>query len=314
MPRNSRCRRYGRSKRIAKNDQKLGTLRNRATSDAGWMISAGRTGGANLVVGRSLEIPAVARRWLTQTDQFLGQGRHGAIAQRALRSPCYRGRCPPDCKSRRHVVNKSLTIVLPVHNGEARLRSCVREILEVASDLTSAFGILIVDDGSTDSTFEVAAELSARYPQVSVRRHRYHRGLGPTIDYVQRHVRSDAVMLHDGVTPIDANQMRNEWRRWIAGSQNSARSVDPITSQSDICDFANLPAIHAAMERAHGRMIGFQLVAPIQTNCEELIEDRDPARSSRTDATPGERPGIGRLPPLPRPKFLQAIAEFAFGE
>lgn len=211
-------------------------------------------------------------------------------------------------------MNKSLTIVLPVHNGEARLRSCVREILEVASDLTTAFGILIVDDGSTDSTFEVAEELSARYPQVSVRRHRYHRGLGPTIDYVQRHVRSDAVMIHDGVTPIDANQMRNEWRRWIAGSPSAAKSADPLTQQSDICDFANLPAIHAAMERAHGRMLGFQLIAPIQTNGAEPIENRDPARTSRTDAAPRERPGIGRIPSPPRPKFLQAIAEFAFGE
>ena len=57
-------------------------------------------------------------------------------------------------------MNKSLTIVLPVHNGESKLRSCVREILEVASDMTSAFGILIVDDGSTDATYEVAEELS----------------------------------------------------------------------------------------------------------------------------------------------------------
>lgn len=222
--------------------------------------------------------------------------------------------CPPDCNPGDTPLNKSLTIVLPVHNGEARLRSCVREILEVASDLTSAFGILIVDDGSTDATFEVAEELSARYPQVSVRRHRYHRGLGPTIDYVQRHVRSDAVMIHDGVTPIDANQMRNEWRRWIAGSQSAARSVDPITSQTDICDFANLPAIHAAMERAHGKMLGFQLIAPIQSNGAEAIEDRDGAPTSRTDAASRERPGIGRIPSLPRPKFLQALAQFAFGE
>jgi Glycosyl transferase family 2 len=211
-------------------------------------------------------------------------------------------------------VSKSLTIVLPVHNGESRLRNCVREILEVASDLTSAFGILIVDDGSTDSTFEVAEELSARYPQITVRRHRHHRGLGPTIDYVQRHVRSDAVMIHDGVTPIDAHQMRNEWRRWIAGSQNAAKFSDPATLQTDICDFANLPAIHAAMERSHSRMIGFQLVAPMQANGADPIDATEPANSSRNDAAPRQRPDIGRIPPLPRPKFLQAIAEFAFGE
>ncbi len=210
-------------------------------------------------------------------------------------------------------MNKSLTIVLPVHNGESKLRSCVREILEVASDMTSAFGILIVDDGSTDATFEVAEELSARYPQVSVRRHRYHRGLGPTIEYVQRHVRSDAVMVHDGVTPIDANQMRKEWRRWMARSQNGGNS-DHVMLQSDICDFANLPAIHAAMERTHGRMLGFQLVAPAQVDDISTLDDGAASSRPRSDSKTRERPDLGKIPAMPRPKFLTAIAEFAFGE
>jgi cellulose synthase/poly-beta-1,6-N-acetylglucosamine synthase-like glycosyltransferase len=210
-------------------------------------------------------------------------------------------------------VNKSLTIVLPVHNGESKLRRCVREILEVASEMTSAFGILIVDDGSTDATFEVAEELSARYPQVTVRRHRYHRGLGPTIEYVQRHIRSDAVMIHDGVTPIDPNQMRNEWRRWMARSQDGVGS-DHMMLQGDVCDFANLPAIHAAMERSHCRMLGFQLVAPAQDDdVSSLAKGGDSSRPPR-DATSRQRPDLGRIPALPRPKFLTAIAEFALGE
>src|SRR3990172_7759911 len=76
------------------------------------------------------------------------------------------------------VLNKSLTIVLPVHNAESRLRTNVRELLELASELTAKFGVLIIDDGSTDATYEVAEELAAHFPQVSVRRHRQCRGLG----------------------------------------------------------------------------------------------------------------------------------------
>src|SRR3954462_3394156 len=74
------------------------------------------------------------------------------------------------------VLNKSLTVVLPVHNGETRLRKSVHEVLELASELTSKFGVLIIDDGSNDATYEVAEELAARYPQVTVRRHRQFRG------------------------------------------------------------------------------------------------------------------------------------------
>ena len=37
--------------------------------------------------------------------------------------------------------NKSLTVVLPVYNGETRLRKSVNEILELASELTTKFGV-----------------------------------------------------------------------------------------------------------------------------------------------------------------------------
>jgi hypothetical protein len=214
------------------------------------------------------------------------------------------------------VFNKSLTIVLPIHNAESRLRNHVRELLEVASELTPDFKILIVDDGSTDATYEVAEHLAARYPQVSVRRHRYCRGLGPVMDYVRRHVRSDAVIFHDGVSPIDVNQMRNIWRRWIARFELESKvSESSELHAHDVCDFANLPAIHAAMERAHSQLLGFRLMMP---HAEQTAADDELSATShpaRTDSAPlSNQTGVGRIPRPPRPKFLSAVAEFAFGE
>ncbi len=109
--------------------------------------------------------------------------------------------------------NKSLTVVLPVYNGESRLASCVTQMLELASDLTSQFSIMIVDDGSTDDTSAVAQELSTRYPQVTVQRQRHRSGLGPIISMVRRRVDSDVVIVHDGVTPIDPVKVRRLWRQ-----------------------------------------------------------------------------------------------------
>jgi hypothetical protein len=212
-------------------------------------------------------------------------------------------------------VNKSLTIVLPVYNGETRLRRSVNEILEVASELTSRFGVLIIDDGSTDSTYEVAEELAARYPQVTVRRHRHRRGLGHAIDYAQRRVRSDAIIIHDGVTPIDPRQMRTAWRDWISRTDKADKIAVPVAStQSQICDFANLPAIHSAMEQAHRRVLGFQIVTPIddRTLTDDLLKVPSAARRDGPYKLAGA--GIGQIPPTPRPKFLSAVAEFAFGE
>ena len=125
------------------------------------------------------------------------------------------------------MLNKSLTIVLPVHNDELRLRESVREILDLASELTSRFEVLIIDDGSTDDTYEVAEALAAQYPQVTVERRRYRRGLGPTIEYIRRRVRSEAIIVHDGVTPIDPQQVRSLWRSCTA--QTAAASRRPAS-------------------------------------------------------------------------------------
>lgn len=210
--------------------------------------------------------------------------------------------------------NKSLTVVLPVYNGETRLRKSVHEILELASELTSKFGVLIIDDGSNDATYEVAEELAARYPQVSVRRHRHRRGLGPTIEYVQRRVRSDAVIVHDGTTPIDAGEMRSLWRRWIHQTAPKDRPAAG-NMRDELRDLGNLSSIHAAMEKAHRRVIGFQMVTPAETT-EPVVDLMAPAQFAvRSDAAPtADRRSIGQIPPLPRPKFLAALANFALGE
>ncbi|HVT27567.1 MAG TPA: glycosyltransferase [Lacipirellulaceae bacterium] len=213
------------------------------------------------------------------------------------------------------MLNKSLTVVLPVYNGETRLRKSVHEILELASELTSKFGVLIVDDGSNDATYEIAEELAARYPQVSVRRHRHRRGLGPTIEYVQRRVRSDAIIVHDGATPIDANQMQSLWRSWIHDSAPQSNRPPRPTMRDELRELSNLSAIHSAMEKKHSRVLGFQLITPTAAadTAENVIA---PAfQPSEGDATPlGERRGVGIIPPLPRPKFLSALANFALGE
>jgi glycosyl transferase family 2 len=213
------------------------------------------------------------------------------------------------------VLNKSLTVVLPVYNGETRLRKSVHEILELASELTSKFGVLIIDDGSSDATYEVAEELAASYPQVSVRRHRHCRGLGPTIDYVQRHVRSDAVIVHDGASPIDAGEMRSVWRSWVHQTMPAKNQPAAGSMYGAIGDLANLPTIHAAMEKAHGRVIGFQLITPTETvepSTNDLAASLQTLRSDPAAAMKDQ--SIGRIPRLPRPKFLSALANFALGE
>jgi glycosyltransferase involved in cell wall biosynthesis len=211
-----------------------------------------------------------------------------------------------------------LTIVLPVHNAESRLRANVREVLELACELTSKFGVLIIDDGSTDATFEVAEELATHYPQVSVRRHPCFRGISETLQYVQRRVRSDVVMVHDGVAPINQQQIRKLWRQWLGASASHATSATTSReTRHDVSDLADVRSLHNAIKRAHNQLAGFHLLSLPEHGAMFLdplpVSDKAPRDATRT-AHVAHSERLGRIPRLPRPKFLVSLANFALGE
>jgi glycosyltransferase involved in cell wall biosynthesis len=68
-------------------------------------------------------------------------------------------------------VKRSLSVLLPVKDAQATLTSEVHELLDLGTDSGNQFELLIIDDGSTDATSEVAHELTHNYPQIRVLRH-----------------------------------------------------------------------------------------------------------------------------------------------
>ena len=66
---------------------------------------------------------------------------------------------------------QTLSVVLTVHNAEKTLADQVSKTLDILTDLSARFELLIVDDGSTDQTEEVAHELARHFPQLRVARH-----------------------------------------------------------------------------------------------------------------------------------------------
>jgi len=104
-------------------------------------------------------------------------------------------------------LNPTVTIVLPVHNAERILRGAVMRVLDMADIVGRRVRIVVVDDGSTDGTYETACELSRLFPQVIVLRHQFQRGLAAALEQVRLRLGAEHVVAHDGLTPIDLDDL-----------------------------------------------------------------------------------------------------------
>ncbi len=74
-------------------------------------------------------------------------------------------------------LGKSLSVVIPAYNEDEGLNNLIKETLKDAAKITNDFEIIIVNDGSTDKTADVADSLAKTYKNVRVIHHTKNLGL-----------------------------------------------------------------------------------------------------------------------------------------
>jgi len=103
--------------------------------------------------------------------------------------------------------NTSLSVFFPCYNEEENVRRVVGRAKEVLEGMGADYEIIIVNDGSSDRTGQIADELAARDSQIKVIHHKPNRGYGGALQSGIRAARKEIVFFTDGDGQFDIGEM-----------------------------------------------------------------------------------------------------------
>lgn len=95
-----------------------------------------------------------------------------------------------------------LSVLIPALNEAATLRAVVDEVLAVGEPLE----VILVDDGSSDGTWDIMADFARRDRRVRAYRHRYNRGKGGAVRTALQHACGEYVIIQDADTEYDPTE------------------------------------------------------------------------------------------------------------
>lgn len=90
---------------------------------------------------------------------------------------------------------KDLSIIIPARNEAENLPQCISEISETLTRNSIEYEILVIDDGSTDQTYEIVSKINKTTPSVKCIKNLGENGFGRAIRLGLNHFKGDAVAI-----------------------------------------------------------------------------------------------------------------------
>jgi glycosyltransferase involved in cell wall biosynthesis len=87
-----------------------------------------------------------------------------------------------------------ISILIPAYNEQGNIQPLLAKLERTLCCLEGPAEVVIVDDGSTDGTWDVLSQSRERYPWLRLVRHRRNRGLTEAIRTGLRHVRGEVIV------------------------------------------------------------------------------------------------------------------------
>ena len=120
-------------------------------------------------------------------------------------------------------MTRSISIVIPAFNEQVRLPDTLRRVERYLQDTDWAFHeILVVDDGSTDGTFDAAAAFAAANPNIRVLRNPGNRGKGFSVRHGMLEARGEWRLFSDADLSTPIEELEKLWRAVLQSNNEIA--------------------------------------------------------------------------------------------
>ena len=110
-----------------------------------------------------------------------------------------------------------LSVFFPAYNDSGTIASLVITAIQTASKLTPDYEVIVVDDGSSDSTAQILEELARVYSHVRIVTHHVNRGYGGALRSGFAHASKDFIFYTDGDAQYDPSEMEALWPMMAPG-------------------------------------------------------------------------------------------------
>ena len=102
--------------------------------------------------------------------------------------------------------NYTLSLIVPCYNEERTIEACINRIIEFSKGHNINIDIIVVDDASTDGSWNLLNKIVEQYNEVSILKHEKNQGKGAALRTGFIHAKGDFVGIQDADTEYDPNE------------------------------------------------------------------------------------------------------------
>jgi glycosyltransferase involved in cell wall biosynthesis len=95
------------------------------------------------------------------------------------------------------MAEKEISIILPAYNEASRIEKCIREVTRAVRSFSGSYEIIVTEDGSTDDTEKIVANMSRSNPQLNLLHSPVRLGKGKAIKKALASAKGDIIVFMD---------------------------------------------------------------------------------------------------------------------